>query len=254
MLFLYCDAHGVLFYATTKSLTITQLQNMVTINDNDPKVGPLEAPFLKFFTAGSTNGQKVAILLELLGLKYVLRPIDFRNTKENKEEWFLQINPNGKIPTIVEADADGKIFSLAESGALLLYLAEKYDTDHKYSYDNKSPLHWEEVEILFFHASGLNPAQANLNYFRANAPEDSKTIDRYRSDLLRSYQILDDKISKNSSGFLVGDHISLADLIVLPHARGLANVGVDVSQFKHLEKWITKVSEIPQVKKALELL
>lgn len=151
---------------------------MVTVNDNDPKFGPLEAPFLKFFTAGSTNGQKVAILLELLGLKYTLRPIDFRNAKENKEEWFLKINPNGKIPTITEADEEGKTFSLAESGALLLYLAEKYDTEHKFSYDSKSPLHWEEVETLFFHVSGLHPAQANLNYFRTNAPEDSKNIDR----------------------------------------------------------------------------
>lgn len=228
---------------------------MAQFDDNDPKSkGPLEAPFLKFFTAGTTNGQKVAILLELLGLKYILRPIDFRNTKENKEEWFLKINPNGKIPAIFQADEDGKTFTLGESGALLLYLAEKYDTERKFSYDSADQKHWEEVELLFFHVSGLHPAQANLNWFRANAPEDTKNIERYTQEAIRSYKVLDDKLASSESGFLVGDHISLADLIALPHARVLANSGIDVSQFKNLEKWITKVSEIPDVKKGLNLL
>lgn len=228
---------------------------MAQFNDNDPKAsGPLEAPFLKFYSAGTTNGQKVALLLELLGLKYILRPVDFRKTKENKQEWFLKINPNGKIPAILDVDSEGNTITLAESGALLLYLAEKYDVNHKYSYASTDPLHWEEVELLFFHASGLNPAQANLNWFRNNSPEDTKNIERFNDEVIRSYQILDDKLASNGSGFLVGDHVSLADLIALPHARVLSNSGIDVSQFKNLEKWVAKVSDIPEVKKALALL
>ncbi|CCH45842.1 hypothetical protein BN7_5428 [Wickerhamomyces ciferrii] len=227
---------------------------MVQVNDNDPKVAPLEAPYLKFFTSGTTNGQKVAILLELLGLKYTLRPIDFQKTKENKEEWFLKINPNGKVPTIVEADSEGKTFSLAESGALLLWLAEKYDTEHKFSYGSKDPKHWEEVELVFFHVSGLHPAQANTTWFKKNAPNETANLERYTNELIRSYKLLDDRLAQSKSGFLVGDHISLADLIALPHARGLSNTGIDVEQFANVQAWIKKVVEIPEVKKALELL
>jgi len=227
---------------------------MVQITDSDPKAtSSLETPFIKFFTAPTTNGQKVSILLELLGLDYILRPIDFKEAKENKEDWFLKINPNAKIPAILQADEEGKIFRLSESGALLLYLSEKYDTGHKFSYEHNTPQHWEEVELLFFHVSGLHPAQANLNWFRGNTPEDHKNIERYRSEVIRTYQLLDDKLAKSSSGFLVGDHISLADLIAFPHANVLNNSGVDRSQFKHLEKWVAKINDIPEVKKALSL-
>ncbi|CCH45843.1 hypothetical protein BN7_5429 [Wickerhamomyces ciferrii] len=226
---------------------------MVKVNDYDPKVSPLEAPYLKVFTAATGNGLKVTILLELLKLDYTLRIIDWNGAKEQKEEWFLKINPNGKIPTIVEADAEGKTFALAESGALLLWIANKYDIDHKFSYDPSTPEHWEEVELLFFHVSGLTPAQGNLGWFKANAPNDKVNIDRFTEETIRSYKLLDDKLASNKSGYLVGDHISLADLISFSYAKNLPSTGIDANQFTHVQKWIEKIGAIPEVQKALSL-
>ncbi|KAH3679343.1 hypothetical protein WICMUC_001083 [Wickerhamomyces mucosus] len=218
----------------------------VNYKDNDPKFPEgHEAPFLKLFTSTTTNGRKVDILLELIGQEYISRVFkDFRG--ETKESWFVELNPNKQIPVIEDVDAEGKPFILAESGAILQYIANKYDTEHKASYAFNTPLYWEQTQVLFFHASNLGPKQTAFNIGKANGVAE---VDQLKAKLAEAYQFFEDKLAANSAGFLVGDHISLADIIAIAHAKGAAEPLEFDSKFPHLAKWVAKLSEIPAIKK-----
>lgn len=219
-------------------------------DEKKQKTDGLSPPYTEFFTANTTNGQKVAILLELLGLKYVLHPVNL-STKEQKQDWFLKINPNGKIPALVDVDDQNHVVSLAESGALLVYLSSKYDTEHKYSYPATSPLHWKEIEFLFFHASYLNPNQANYNVFKGSSQ--TEAFAKFQAETDRAYTLVEQQLKQNGTGYLVGNHISLADIIALPHAKGLFKSGFNVDKFPQIKKWIDNLDSIPQVQAAFNL-
>lgn len=221
----------------------------VTYDDGDAKTGVLEAPFTKLFATKTANGLKVILLLELLHFNYVYRETEYKN--ETKEEWYLKINPAGKIPVVEDVDEDGKAFTLAESGAVLLYLAEKYDLEHKFSYAAGTPEHYKEIEFLFFHASGLNPQQAGLNFTKASEPENEKNITRYTQGVLNSYKLIEDQLRATGSGYLIGNHLSLADLIAFPHANVLHGTGIDVEQFPLVSQWLANIKAIPEVQTAL---
>ena len=94
---------------------------------------------IQLYTAPSTNGYKISIALEELGLKYDVKVLDLQK-KEHKEDWFLKINPNGRVPAIV--DPSNNNFKVFESGAILLYLVDKHDKDHKISFPRGSDLYW----------------------------------------------------------------------------------------------------------------
>lgn len=219
------------------------------IHDGDPKSKAKEAPFLKLFAAPTPNGQKVFILLELLGTEYIYRSLNIK--EESKTEWYLRINPAGKIPTILDVDSTGEQIVLAESGAILLYLASKYDTEHEFSYAEGTPNHWKEVEFILFHASGLNPEQKYYNITKTTEPENEFAISRFTTGIERAYQLFEDTLASNKNGWIIGDHISLADIIAYPHASGLKDSGFDTSKWPHLEKWLTKVGELDAVKSAM---
>lgn len=207
-------------------------------------------PFIKVFAGPTTNAQKVTILLELLHLEYTYRATEF--LKETKEPWYLKINPAGKIPVIIDVNATGTdAFTLAESAAILLYLAEKYDVDHKFSYPVGSKEHYKEIEFLFFHASGLNPQQAGVNSTRQLEPENKDTIERFYKGLLKSYDLVERQLQENDTGYLVGDHLSLADIIAFPHANVVHKAGVNVDQFPKLVQWLKRLNDIPEVQVAL---
>lgn len=97
---------------------------------------------INLYTVGTPNGIKVSILLEELGLDYKVHPISFKDN-EQKQPWFLDINPNGRIPAITDVDEDGKQIRVFESGAILQYLAARYDKDHKVSYPYNTTNYWE---------------------------------------------------------------------------------------------------------------
>lgn len=112
-------------------------------------------PFKKlvYYTAGTPNGLKPALLLEELGLKYEVVAIDImKNTQ--KEQWYLDINPNGRIPAL--KDGDMRVF---ESGAIMLYLHDLYDTEKKFGYANGSPEYYEMMSWLMFQMGGIGPMQ-----------------------------------------------------------------------------------------------
>ena len=119
-------------------------------------------PQIVLYTSGTPNGQKASITLEELGLPYEVQNIQISKNVQ-KEDWFLKINPNGRIPAIVDktpsSDGEPREKRIFESGALMLYLCERYDLDHKLSYPYNSDEYWEVVEWLVWMQSGLGPMQ-----------------------------------------------------------------------------------------------
>lgn len=218
--------------------------------DNDPEYPEgHEAPYLKLFTSWTINGRKITLLLDLIGKQYIYRTIkDFKTV--TKEPWFVAINPNKQIPVIQDVNEKGEVFTLAESGAILQYIANKYDTENKASYPIDSLLYWEQTQILFYHASNLGPKQTKFNIARFT--KDEENLPGFIKDLSSAYEFFEQKLKANelNGGFLVGDHISLADIIALPHAKGAAEALQFQEKFPYLTKWIQKLESIPEVEKA----
>ena len=129
-------------------------------------------PDIVLYTSGTPNGQKASITLEELGLPYTVENIQISKNVQ-KEEWFLRINPNGRIPAIVDktptANGQQRHKRIFESGALMLYLCERYDGTYKISYPYDTDEYWEVVEWLIWMQSGLGPMQVCRDSFGALA-------------------------------------------------------------------------------------
>ncbi|KAF5026430.1 hypothetical protein F66182_1495 [Fusarium sp. NRRL 66182] len=191
------------------------------------------------YTCGTPNGIKTSILLEELGLEY--KVAQFHILPEQKEDWFLKVNPNGRIPALTDK-LHGKHVRVFESGAILQYLVDRYDRDHRLSYPADSPEHWE----LMWQMSGLGPMQGQANHFIRYAPEKVEYgIHRYATETRRLYHVLDTHLAKSPSGYLVGDKVTIADISAWGWAASALYAGVDHSEYPHVEKWLYKLLERP---------
>lgn len=198
---------------------------------------------------GTPNGQKIPPLLELLGVKYQIEQIDIR-TNEQKKPYYLEMNPNGRIPTLVDKSTG---ITISESAAILTYLADTYDKERKFSYEYKTKEYYKQLELLYFQMAGIGPMQGQANHFILFAPESIPYGQkRYNEETKRLYGVLEEYLKRNeASGFLVGDHISIADIVMLPWTFGLEKVNVDIEQFPLVKQWVRKLVSIPEVKKGL---
>ncbi|KAJ3298291.1 hypothetical protein HDU79_011578 [Rhizoclosmatium sp. JEL0117] len=202
---------------------------------------------LTLYTVGTPNGQKVSIALEELkaryGFDYKTYTISFAKN-EQKEEWFLKFNPNGRIPTIVDhARGDFPVF---ESGAILLYLAEHYDPDHiLLSADaNKKS---EAIQWLMWQMGGLGPMQGQANHFNRYAPEKIPYgIKRYQDETARLYSVMERQLSDGRE-YLVGEY-SIADIAcfgwVAAHEWATDK---DLSEYPLLNAWLHRLAKKPTV-------
>ena len=155
-----------------------------------------------------------------------------------KEPWFLEINPNGRIPALTDTFSDGKTIRLFESASILEYLAEQYDKDHKISYPQGSRESYEVRNWLIFQNAGLGPMQGQANHFVRYAPEKIEYgINRYVNETRRLYGVLDKHLATSTSGFIVGDHISIADITTIGWVMSAAWAGIEVDEFPHLKAW-----------------
>ncbi|KAI9348491.1 glutathione S-transferase [Obelidium mucronatum] len=202
---------------------------------------------ITLYTVGTPNGHKVSIALEELKIKYSLDykvvPISFAKN-EQKEEWFLKINPNGRIPAIVDHSRGD--FPVFESGAILLYLAEHYDPDHILlsSDANKRS---EAVQWLMWQMGGLGPMQGQANHFNRYAPEKIPyAIKRYQEETARLYSVLERQLSDGRQ-YLAGEY-SVADI------ASFGWVGVhewatnkDLKEFPLLDAWLHRIALRPAV-------
>ena len=195
---------------------------------------------IDLYTAPTPNGWKVSILLEELELPYEVKPLDLGKL-EQKEDWFLEINPNGRIPAIVDRDAGD--FAVFESGACMLYLAEKTGRFLPTDTQSRSRV----IQWLMFQMGGVGPMQGQANVFFRYAPEKIPfAIERYQRECRRLYEVLDRQLS--TAPFLAGEY-SIADMATWPWVRLHGWAGVDVEGLEHLQRWIDEIEARPAVER-----
>ncbi|KAK4940672.1 hypothetical protein LTR10_019302 [Elasticomyces elasticus] len=198
---------------------------------------------LSYYTFGTPNGIKPALLLEELGLKYDSHSVNIMKN-EQKEQWFLDINPNGRIPAL--KDGDLRVF---ESGAIMLYVADLYDKEKKFTYEHGSELYYEMISWLMFQMGGLGPMQGQANHFRLMAPVyDEYGMKRYIDETKRLISVLEIRLSK--ADWLAGDKYTIADMASWPWVKGAGSVEIDLSEYPGVEKWIKRIAERPATEKA----
>lgn len=213
---------------------------------------------ITLYTFPTPNGIKISVALELLGLPYKVESVNIREGEQHTPE-FRKVSLNGRIPAITDTDGpstDSKEpFALFESGAILQYLAEKYDKNHKISYPQGSAEYFKTLEWLFFQNAGVGPMQGQANHFRVAAPERIEYgVTRYTNETKRLYGVLNTRLEQNGTGFLVGDHISIADITLVGWVQRSGPLGIDLAgDFPLLEKWLNKLLSIPEVKKGFNV-
>jgi glutathione S-transferase len=195
---------------------------------------------IDLYTSPTPNGWKASIMLEEIGVPYTVHPIDL-GALEQKEPGYLEINPNGRVPTIVDRDADD--FAVFESGAILLYLAEKTGRLLASEPRQRSVA----IQWLMFQMGGVGPMQGQANVFFRYAPEKIQyAIDRYHNETRRLYTVLDRRLGE--AEYLAGDY-GIADIATWPWVSIHAWAGVEVEGLPHLERWIEAVGARPAVQR-----
>lgn len=199
---------------------------------------------IELYTARTPNGRKISIMLEEVQLPYNIHLIDF-DKKEQKEPWFLKINPNGRIPAIVDKANDN--FAVFESGAILMYLAEK--TGELLPQDPKQRS--VAIQWLMFQMSGVGPMQGQANVFLHYAPEKMPyAIERYQKEVRRLYEVLNHQLS--TIDYLAGEY-SIADIATFPWVKRHEWCEVNIDDLSHLKRWLSTIEERPAVQKGMNI-
>lgn len=195
---------------------------------------------IELFTSETPNGWKVSIALEEMELPYTVRHIKL-SERQQKEDWYLKLNPNGRIPTIIDHDNDD--FVVFESGAILIYLAEKTGKLMPTDVKGRSLV----IQWLMFQMGGIGPMMGQANVFYRYAPEKIQyAIDRYQRESRRLLEVLDRRLQDNE--FLAGDY-SIADIANWSWARGHEWGGISIDGLDSLKRWIDQIAERPAVQR-----
>jgi len=177
-------------------------------------------------------------MLEETELEYSVCLVDLENM-EQKQDWYLRINPNGRIPAII--DKDNENLCLFESGAILIYLAEK--TGRLLPESGKA--RYRVIQWLMFQMAGVGPMQGQANVFYRYAPEKIQyAIDRYQNETKRLYGVMNRQLSEDE--FIAGEY-SIADIAHWPWIDAHEWAGVDLEQFPNLKRWYEQVGKKPAV-------
>ena len=202
---------------------------------------------IDFFYWPTPNGWKVSILLEELGLPYKMHPVNIGKGDQFDPD-FLKISPNNRMPAIIDHDVDGDPVSLFESGAILLYLAEKTGRFIPNSVIGKK----EAMEWLFWQTGNQGPMAGQLSHFVNYAVGENKySHDRYANEYERCLGVLDRRLTTRQ--FILGEEYSIADIINWPWVLIAKPLGASLENFPHLADWRNRIKNRPAVKKAVDL-
>ncbi len=203
---------------------------------------------IDLYTWPTPNGHKIHIMLEETGLEYTVHPIDI-SAGDQFEPEFLKISPNNKMPAMVDLDGPGgKPYSLFESGAILMYLAEKTG---KFM-PEEIRARYEVIQWLMFQMGGIGPLLGQAHHFRAYAPEKIPyAIDRYTNEANRLYSVLDVRLKDHE---YLADEYSIADIATFPWLRSHERQGVDLDQYPNVKRWFEVVADRPAVKRGVDVL
>lgn len=199
---------------------------------------------IDLYTAATPNGWKASIALEEMGVEYRVNKIAL-DKNEQKSPAFLAINPNGRIPAMIDRDADDLV--VFESGAILLYLAEK--TGQLMPTDMAG--RYQVMSWLMFQMGGLGPMQGQANVFFRYFPEKIQpAIDRYQNETRRLYEVLDGQL--NGRDFIC-DQYSIADIANFSWVYAHEWAGVSLEGLSNLSAWLERMNQRPAVQKGLDV-
>ena len=199
---------------------------------------------IDLYTSPTPNGHKASVTLEELGLPYRVTAIDLaKNTQ--KEDWFLALNPNGRIPVIVDREADD--FAVFETGAIMMYLAEKTGRLIPSDARGRSRV----VQWLMFQMGGVGPMMGQANVFHRYFPEKIQpAIDRYQNESRRLFEVLDRRLGESE---WLADDFSIADIANWCWVRTYRWSGVSVDGLPNLRRWLDAMKERPACREGVEV-
>jgi GST-like protein len=201
---------------------------------------------IQLYTWGTPNGKKVSIMLEEVGLPYEVHAINLGKGEQMTPE-YLAINPNNKIPAIIDSDGPGgQPLKLFESGAILMYLAEK--TGKLWLEDKRK--RYEVIQWLMFQMGGVGPMFGQANYFFRLTEKVPYAIERFHKEALRLYGVLDKELAQKE--YLAGEY-SIADIATYPWVGRHEMHQVKLEQFPNVKRWFDTISARPAVKRGMEV-
>jgi len=199
---------------------------------------------IDLYTAATPNGHKISIALEELGLPYTVHHLDLGRLDQKTPE-FLRINPNGRVPAIVDRDEDD--FAVFESGAILIYLAEKTGRLMPRDPKGRSLV----IQWLMFQMAGIGPMMGQANVFYRYFPEKLQpAIDRYHGEVRRLFAVLDGRLADHE--YLAGAY-SIADIANWAWVRGHDWSGVPIDRFRNLSRWVAQLAARPACIRGIEV-
>lgn len=196
---------------------------------------------IDLYTWTTPNGRKVSILLEELGVPYKSIPINI-GQDEQFQPHFLEISPNNKIPAIVDHDTGAKMM---ETGAIMLYLAEKYDRFIGTGNDR-----WKTIEWLMWQMAGLGPMAGQTHHFlKFNKGKSEYAEQRYQSETRRLYKVLNERLTGRD--FITGEY-TIADMACWPWISRFEWQEIDLDEFPALKNWYVRIAERPATKRGYD--
>lgn len=203
---------------------------------------------IELYTWPTPNGHKASIMLEETGLDYRVHAVDIANGEQFAPAYGA-INPNGKIPTIVDQDGPGgEPFVVFETGAILIYLAEKTAQFLSPDACRRS----QTIQWLMFQVGGLGPMFGQAHHFRRFAPQPLRyAIERYTKEAARLYSVLDKRLTANE--YLAGDEYSIADIASYPWVARHEWQGVSLANYPNVGRWVDAVRRRPAVQRGMQI-
>ena len=199
---------------------------------------------IDLYTAPTPNGHKISCTLEELALDYAVKPVNLAKGEQKQPE-YLALNPNGRIPTIVDHDNDD--FVVFESGAIMIYLAEK--TGKLMPTDDKGRS--KVIQWLMFQMAGIGPMMGQANVFSRYFPEKIQpAIDRYQNESRRLFEVLDSRLGQSE---WLADDYSIADIANWCWVRTYKWSGVSRDGLKNLDRWMMAMKERPALQRGINV-
>lgn len=205
------------------------------------------AQAIDLYTWTTPNGYKIPILLEELGWAYNVIPVNIGKGEQFAPE-FLKISPNNKIPTIVDRDtADGQSYAVFESGAILMYLAEKAGRFFPTELERR----YQVIQWLMFQVGSIGPMLGQAYHFKNASESISYAIERYTKEASRLYGVMEKRLQKVP--FVAQDY-SIADMAIFPWASAYSKDFHNLDDFPNVQRWLKQVSDREAVQKGMSLL
>ena len=202
---------------------------------------------IDLYTWITPNGRKVSIMLEEIGLRYEVHPVNLGKDEQFEEE-FLAINPNNKIPAIVDRDGPGgKPYTLFESGAILMYLAEKSGK----LMPQETAARYQVIQWLMFQIGGVGPMIGQAHYFLRHCPEDQPFgRDRFMTEVVRLYRVMEKRLGE--APYLAGEY-SIADIATYPWIARYEMHRMRLEEYPNVKRWFDTLGARAAVKRGMQI-